>query len=70
MKQTVEKVRNLEFKNQYQKLSNVNKRKLMWSWVEASNMSWPTFYTRLRTGGFCTLDLDFLFSIIKKEELL
>jgi len=70
MKQKVEKVRNLEFKNQYEKLDNERKRLIMWSWVRVSNLSWPTFYLRLRNGGFSTLDLDFLLSEINRKEMI
>lgn len=70
MKQKVEKVRNLEFKNQYEKLDNERKRLIMWSWVRVSNLSWPTFYLRLRNGGFSTLDLDFLLREINRKEMI
>lgn len=60
----MEKTSKMVFRNQYEKLSNVQKDLLRKRMIEESGMAYATFYYKLRTDSFKPLEMKLINDII------
>lgn len=60
----MEKTSKMVFRNQYEKLSDVQKDLLRKRVIEESGMAYATFYYKLRTDSFKPLEMKLISDII------